>query len=109
MGDLRQAAFQKLRPICAQLLPLRSSAGKLAKELDDLHAAIHSADPEGLASCLEYVLFPLLFLIDSICATRNASIPEGQCLISKRVLSHCCAQFCSEMAPAPLPISSDSP
>ncbi|KAK9861028.1 hypothetical protein WJX84_011670 [Apatococcus fuscideae] len=77
MADLRQAVFQRLRPICAQLLPLRSSAGRLARELDSLQVVICSANLEGLASCLEYVLFPLLFLVDSICAVRRRSGSGG--------------------------------
>ena len=97
MGDLRQAVFQQLRPICAQLLPLRSSAGRLARELDSLHLAILSANPEGLASCLEYVLFPLLFLVDSICATRKGSLPGGQWpqSTSRAAFTHA---YCSPLA-----------
>lgn len=78
MGNQRQAVFQQLRPICAQLLPLRATAGKLTRELETLRRVVESANPKGLAGCLEYVLFPLLFLVDSICTTRRGSAPGGE-------------------------------
>ena len=78
MADLRQETFRQLRSTCAQLLPLRSSASKLTEILVLLLSQLDSAHPVGLAGCLDYVLFPLLFLADSICAVRGGSAPGGK-------------------------------
>ncbi|KAK9867939.1 hypothetical protein WJX84_006608 [Apatococcus fuscideae] len=78
MADLRQETFRQLRSTCAQLLPLRSSASKLTEILVLLLSQLDSAHPVGLAGCLDYVLFPLLFLADSICAVRGGSAPGGE-------------------------------
>ena len=44
----------------------------LAAELGELQRAIESLPPEGVASCLEYVMLPLLYLADSAAHTRSS-------------------------------------
>ncbi len=80
MENLRQATFRELRPICAQLLPLRTSCTALTALLEKLLAVLNTTSPVGLASCLDYVLFPLLFLVDSICAVRGGAAPGREFL-----------------------------
>ena len=94
MGDLRQATFRQLRPRCAKLLPLRSSTTELATELKELRALLSSASPVGLAGCLEYILFPLLFIVDSICAVRGGSPPGSKQPLSVLIRLGCCSCCC---------------
>ena len=92
MGDLRQATFRQVRPVCARLLPLRSCTTELATELKELRGLLASASPVGLAGCLEYILFPLLFIVDSICAVRGGSAPGSKQPVSvlKQLISPTC-------------------
>ena len=67
----RHEAFQKLRPVCSVLLQQRSSASHLHEGLTALHSLLESIDPKGLSGCTDYVLFPLMLIIDSVAPSRQ--------------------------------------
>lgn len=72
----QQRAFARLQPVCAPLLALRGDPGALAAALERLEEALPGVEPLGLAACLDYVLFPLMFTVDSAALLR-ASPPPG--------------------------------
>ena len=68
----RQAVFQTLRPICSVLLQHRSSANGLHEALKKLQDVLGHAEPaSGLLGCMDYVLFPLMMVVDSIVPSRH--------------------------------------
>jgi hypothetical protein len=68
----RQVVFQTLRPICSVLLQHRSSANDLHEALQKLQDVLGHAEPaSGLLGCMDYVLFPLMMVVDSIVPARN--------------------------------------
>jgi hypothetical protein len=66
----KQAAFARLQPVCARLLPLRSDPGSLAAALGDLSRVLGEVEASALQGCVDYVLFPLLMLVDAVAAAR---------------------------------------
>ena len=73
----RHEAFQKLRPVCSVLLQQRSSASHLHEGLTALHSLLESIDPIGLSGCTDYVLFPLMLIIDSVAPSRQKQASTG--------------------------------
>ncbi|CAL8470133.1 g9675 [Coccomyxa elongata] len=71
----RRVTFQQLQPICSCLLQHRSDARELSNALRDLNALLQTVDGVGLLGCSDYVLYPLLFIVDSIYVSRNK--PDG--------------------------------
>ena len=69
----RRTAFAALQPRTTALLQLRTQPKALATALRELTAEVQRQEPAGLAGCLEYTLLPLLFLVDSVVATRAAN------------------------------------
>ena len=77
MGDqqaeaARRQAFEQLQPICSQLLSKRGDASAMSSCLDELLQRLQTISPAGLQACGDYVLFPLLFITDSIHLGRSA-------------------------------------
>jgi hypothetical protein len=70
---VRRTAFAALQPRTTALLQLRAQPKALAAALCELEAEVQRQEPAGVAGCLEYTLLPLLFLIDSVVATRATS------------------------------------
>ena len=70
----RRAAFVRLHPICSRLLQDRSSASNVLQSLDALKGALGGISNRGLRGCQDYVLFPLLLVVDSIAISR---LPAG--------------------------------
>ncbi|GAX83179.1 hypothetical protein CEUSTIGMA_g10605.t1 [Chlamydomonas eustigma] len=70
-GTLRQATFQQLRPICSVLLQHRTSPEQLLSGLTNLHSQLGSIDAKGLKGCWDYVMFPLMLIVDSIGPIRS--------------------------------------
>eukprot|EP00878_Enallax_costatus_P036849 GHUV01041420.1.p1 GENE.GHUV01041420.1~~GHUV01041420.1.p1 ORF type:complete len:163 (+),score=75.45 GHUV01041420.1:655-1143(+) len=64
-------AFQRLKPVCSQLLYRRSDAQQLQQCLNELHRTLADVPPRGLVRCYDYVTYPLLFMLDGIAATRT--------------------------------------
>lgn len=62
--------FQRLKPICAQLLGLRSQPQALTAALAVLRDTIEGAPAAGLARCYDYVTYPLLFMLEAATAMR---------------------------------------
>ena len=81
--DARMVVFQQLKPHTSQLLLHRDSPARLQASLQRLKTVIQDADADGLNSpgCMDYALFPLMFGVDSIAATRQA----GQALQSSAI------------------------
>ena len=71
----QRRAFNRLQPACAPLLALREDPRALAVALERLAELLPSVDPVGLAACLDYVLFPLLFTVDSAALLRAPAQP----------------------------------
>ena len=69
-SSAKQAVFARLQPVCARLLPLRSNPGSLVSALVDLSCVLTEVDTSALQGCVDYVLFPLLMLVDAVAATR---------------------------------------
>lgn len=72
--EQRRAAFVRLQPICSKLLQDRINASTVLQSLDALRDALSSISSEGLRGCQDYVLFPLMLIVDSIAVTR---LPAG--------------------------------
>lgn len=68
----RRQAFTKLQPVCSQLLQMRADAAAMAERLDELLLILQTTSQAGLQACGDYVLFPLLFIVDSISILRSA-------------------------------------
>ena len=68
----RQAAFQALRPVCSALLQHRMDAADLASKLAALQKILEQTETVGLSQCWDYVLFPLMLVVDSVAGTRMA-------------------------------------
>ena len=78
----QKATFTRIQPFTSRLLYLREDATSLATCLDDLHATLLSVDDGGLDACADYVLFPLLFIVDSIPGTRQEPrMPAADCAL----------------------------
>lgn len=75
--DARTMVFQQLRPYTSQLLQSRGSPPRLQALLQRLKTVIKDADAAGLNchGCMDYILFPLMFGVDSIAVTRR----PGEC------------------------------
>jgi hypothetical protein len=69
---LAQEAFSQLRPVCAPLLLDRNDRSVLSGRLKELHEVLERLGPAGLQGCMDYVLYPLMFVVDSIPITRGA-------------------------------------
>ena len=70
----RRVAFSRLQPICSRLLQDRTNASTVVHSLDALRQTLGDVSDTGLRGCQDYVLFPLLLLLDSIAASR---LPAG--------------------------------
>ena len=72
--DARMVVFQQLKPHTSQLLLHRDSPARLQASLTRLKTVIQDANAGGLNSpgCMDYALFPLMFGVDSVAATRKA-------------------------------------
>lgn len=67
----RAAVFHTLRPLCAPLMQLRTNAAGLHQALTALQALLQITDPTGLQGCWDYVILPLLLMVDSIIPSRH--------------------------------------
>lgn len=67
----KSRVFQQLRPLCSQLLQSKNDNKLLSKGLQELCSVLATADPRGLKGCKDYVLFPLVMLIDAAVALRK--------------------------------------
>lgn len=74
-AEAAAAAFQRLKPICAQLLRLRQEPQSLAAALQVLQDTIESLPTAGLRRCYDYTMYPLLFMLDAAAAMRAS--PPG--------------------------------
>ncbi len=85
--DERRAAFVRLQPICSRLLQDRSNASNVGQSLEALRSALDEVSDRGLRGCQEYVLFPLLLIVDSIAVS---AVPAGTSLqhLSLKTHSH---------------------
>ena len=72
--DARMVVFQQLKSHTSQLLLHRDSPARLQASSQRLKSVIQDADAGGLNSpgCMDYALFPLMFGVDSVAATRKA-------------------------------------
>lgn len=66
-------AFQRLKPICAQLMPLRNDPHRLTAALPALADAMQAVPTAGLRRCYDYVTYPLLFMLDAAGAMRASA------------------------------------
>ncbi|OAE27011.1 hypothetical protein AXG93_1774s1210 [Marchantia polymorpha subsp. ruderalis] len=70
-------AFARLRPLCTQLLEVSiNSPEERGAVLDALLWVLRDIDPIGLQTCMDYVLLPLLLLLDGAVACRTSSAKE---------------------------------
>ena len=63
-------AFSQVQPHCAAIMQSRDQPGVLTDHLLGLRHAIAQAPLPGLQACLDYILLPLMHLIDSIATTQ---------------------------------------
>ena len=70
----RRAAFVRLQPICSRLLQDRTNASNVGESLDALKDALDDVSDRGLRGCQDYVLLPLLLIVDSIAVS---AVPAG--------------------------------
>ena len=72
-SQLRQAVFAQLKAACTPLLKLRSDADGLSEKLSQVTAVVSAAPAAALQPCMEYALFPLLIIVDSIPFSRQTT------------------------------------
>ena len=70
----RHEVFQQLRPICSVLLQHRASPARLHEDLTALQHVLGAVEPGGLAGCWDYVMFPLMLVVDSVAPPRRAGM-----------------------------------
>jgi hypothetical protein len=70
-AEAKAHVFAQLKPLCSKLLFLRAEPQQLQQTLDSLAAAVAAADPVGLQACFDYVMYPLLFMMESTAAARS--------------------------------------
>lgn len=70
-AEAKARVFSQLKPLCSQLLFLRAQPQQLQQTLDSLAAALAAAEPVGLKACFDYVMYPLLFMLESAAAARS--------------------------------------
>lgn len=70
---VRSKVFSELKPLCTELFHLLGNSGHNKPQLlHSLTAYVREAPPLGLQACLDYILFPLLLLLDASVACRSA-------------------------------------
>lgn len=69
--DVRSKVFSQLKPLCIELFLLREPGHNRPQLLHSLTAYVREAPPLGLQACLEYILLPLLLLLDDSIACRS--------------------------------------
>jgi hypothetical protein len=69
-AEAKARVFAQLKPLCSQLLFLRADPQQLQQKLVSLAAAATAADPVGLQACFDYVMYPLLFMLESVAGAR---------------------------------------
>lgn len=87
--------FTTLQPICSTLLQARDNPEELSNLLSGLCVLLQEADPIGLQLCLDYLLFPLIMILDCSVATadrKRQAIPAAE---SKRVVLKTLACICA--------------
>ena len=94
----RKMVFRQLQPVCTKILPLRESVAGLTALLPQLEAALTGVDAVGLRGCMDYILYLLLYGIDSIALTRasehyilSTTMCNGCVLTSAAIL---CGSLC---------------
>lgn len=70
----KHAAFARLKPVCSALLELRQDGKGLAAKLRELLSIVTTEDPQGLQACKDYVLFPLLMIVDAAVLSRGLAL-----------------------------------
>ncbi|KAF6264998.1 hypothetical protein COO60DRAFT_1187513 [Scenedesmus sp. NREL 46B-D3] len=70
-AEAKAQVFAQLKPICSQLLFLRGEPQLLQEKLDALALAVTAAHPTGLQACFDYVMYPLMFMLESVAAART--------------------------------------
>lgn len=80
----KRAAFAMVQPLCAAIMRCKDDAAQLSQHLHGLQQAVGQSPAAGLQACLDYILLPLVHLMDSIAATRTAT---GEA-VSLLLLSH---------------------
>ncbi|KAL2608666.1 hypothetical protein R1flu_027239 [Riccia fluitans] len=82
-----QGAFERLRPLCTQLLEVSAtSPEERAVVLDALLRVLRGIDPAGLKKCMDYVLFPLLLLLDAAVSSRTSSMKDKKAVNTRQVV-----------------------
>lgn len=71
--ELTRAAFSQLKPVCAPLLLVRHDRAGLTSSLQQLKAVLKSLESPALQECMDYVLYPLHLILQSIPAARGAN------------------------------------
>ncbi|KDD75471.1 hypothetical protein H632_c668p1 [Helicosporidium sp. ATCC 50920] len=67
--------FQRLRPVCSELLMQRENAVRLAQSLRRLARLLAPSNPAAMAQCVEYVSFPVLAILDA-CVDKHCEQQE---------------------------------
>lgn len=72
-ATVRSKVFLELKPLCTELFHLLDNSGHNKPQLlHSLTAYVREAPPLGLQACLDYILFPLLLLLDASVSCRSA-------------------------------------
>ncbi|XP_038690270.1 uncharacterized protein LOC119989047 [Tripterygium wilfordii] len=68
----RSRAFSRLKPLCLELFELLHNPNKHSSALPELLQFLQSSPPDDLQPFFDYILFPLLLLLDSAVDCRSA-------------------------------------
>ncbi|ERN14793.1 uncharacterized protein LOC18443063 isoform X1 [Amborella trichopoda] len=91
---IRSEVFAQLNPLCTETLELLQKPHSNGAPLFALIDYVRNAPPDSLQSCFDYVLFPLLLLLDAAIRCRSSSkgdpnknigVDMAPCTISDRV------------------------
>eukprot|EP00884_Botryococcus_braunii_P020254 jgi/Botrbrau1/6912/Bobra.67_3s0030.1 len=94
--ELIQVAFSQLKPVCVPILANRNDRSGLTSRLQQLNGVLKEVGRLGLQGCLEYVLCPLLLIINSIPTSRGALGPGDQAAPSKPAVPAAAADSVAE-------------
>lgn len=75
----KSEAFSALQPHCAAIMQLRDEPQALSRRLQALQAVVSEAERPGLQACVDYVLLPLVHLMDSIARFGKGMQPPLSC------------------------------
>lgn len=74
--QMRSRTFEALKPLTLQIVPNRSDPKQLSSVLASIQDLIASQPSDGVRLSMDYILYPLMIIIESGCQARTGGVPE---------------------------------